>query len=214
VRGRYAGLSVIDTGTGIPDDVLPRIFEPFFTTKKPGKGSGLGLAQVFGFAKQSGGGVSIETRVGQGTAVRVYLPLAEPASSTDLPDECNAKSARGPGIGARVLVVDDDTAVLRTTVRLLDNLDFETLAASSGTEALRLLGTGVKIDVVLTDLAMPEMSGVELTRIIRVDNPALPVILVTGYRSPEILSEFGDDQILQKPFADEQLFKKIISVLT
>jgi PAS domain S-box-containing protein len=213
-RGQYVGLSVIDTGTGISDDVLPRIFEPFFTTKEPGKGSGLGLAQVFGFAKQSGGGVSIDTRAGHGTAVRVYLPLVEPASSTDRPDECDTKNATGPGIGARVLVVDNDTAVLRTMVRLLESLDFETLAASSGAEALQLLGTGVKVDVVLTDLAMPEMSGVELTRIIRINDPALPVILVTGCHSPEILSEFGDDEILQKPFADEELFKKISSALT
>jgi CheY-like chemotaxis protein len=212
-RGQYTGLSVIDTGIGIRDDVLPRVFEPFFTTKEPGKGSGLGLAQVFGFAKQSGGGVSIQTRVGEGTAVKVYLPRAEPDPSTEEPAE-SVRSAIGSGTGARVLVVDDEAAVLRTTVRLLASLGYEPLSASSGAEALRLLAAGEEIDVVLADIAMPEMSGFELVRMIRDENPNLPVILVTGYVSSAIPADLRGAAILQKPFTEEELTKMLASVLT
>src|SRR5207237_4965078 len=115
--GTYVGLTVSDTGTGIADDVLPRVYEPFFTTKELGKGSGLGLAQVFGFAKQSGGGVRIDTKIGEGTSVRVYLPRAA----------VEEVSAEGPGLAplsavvanTTILVVDDDSAVREITVSLL-----------------------------------------------------------------------------------------------
>jgi CheY-like chemotaxis protein len=110
-------------------------------------------------------------------------------------------------------VVDDDAAVLRTTVRLLDSLGFKTVGGSSGAEALQLLGTGIQTDVVVADLAMSEMSGTELVRTIRADYPTLPIILATGCRSHEIPIDLRDDQILQKPFADEELVKKIVSVL-
>ena len=119
--GDYVGLTVADTGVGIPDDVLPRVFEPFFTTKEPGKGSGLGLAQVFGFAKQSGGGVRIATRVGEGTSVTVYLPRAGPAASEPgAPVE--AEPDPPPQRQACMLVVDDDPVVLKSTLRMLDFL--------------------------------------------------------------------------------------------
>jgi hypothetical protein len=124
-----------DTGVGIPDDVLPRVFEPFFTTKEPGKGSGLGLAQVFGFARQSGGGVWIDTRVGEGTSVKVFLPRAEVAVNVR---ERSPVGMREPQIEAklRVLAVDDEPAVLRSTVRVLDFLGYEAVAAAGGEEAL------------------------------------------------------------------------------
>ena len=214
VPGQYVGLAVNDTGVGIPDDVLPRVFEPFFTTKKPGKGSGLGLAQVFGFAKQSGGGVTIETRVGEGTSVKVFLPRAEVVLS-----ECERESvdavqgSADQSDGARILVVDDDKAVLRTTLRLLDTLGYAAVPAASGAEALALIASGLEIDLVLADFAMPEMIGSELARIIHTTHPALPVIIVTGHGNHELLKDFGEARILQKPYAEAELMEKIATAL-
>ncbi|WP_282587841.1 ATP-binding protein [Lichenifustis flavocetrariae] len=147
--GDYVGLAVIDTGAGIADDVLPRVFEPFFTTKAPGKGSGLGLAQVFGFVKQSGGGVHIETRVDQGTSVKIFLPRAEfPAEDWE---EEFVGVARAPEAHRTlgILVVDDDKAVLKSTVRVLDFLGYIAFPAESGDEALRLIASELPIQAVL-----------------------------------------------------------------
>jgi len=213
VPGQYVRLAVNDTGVGIPHDVLPRVFEPFFTTKEPGKGSGLGLAQVFGFAKQSGGGVRIETRVGEGTSVTVFLPRAE----VDLRDREQEWVDAEPGpqteMTVRILVVDDDGAVLRTTVRMLDALGFATVPAASGGEALALIANGPKIDLVLADFYMPEMTGVELEEAIHTNCPALPVVLVTGYSNREALKDFGEARILRKPYAKAELMEKIARAL-
>jgi CheY-like chemotaxis protein len=202
------GLAVHDIGVGIPNDMLPRVFEPFFTTKEPGKGSGLGLAQVYGFAKQSGGGVGIESRVGTGTSVKVFLPRAEVVlrdceQETDVEQVSRTKAAKS------ILVVDDDATVLRTTLRMLGALGYEAVPAASGRDALRLIAGGQKFDVVLADFAMPEMTGIELTKTIHTTRPALPVILVTGYGNRELLRDFGEAQILQKPYTEEELVERI-----
>jgi CheY-like chemotaxis protein len=213
VPGQYVGLAVNDTGVGIPDDVLPRVFEPFFTTKKPGKGSGLGLAQVFGFAKQSGGGVTIETRVGEGTSVKVFLPRAEVVLSERERESVNAVQGSANRGSARILVVDDDKAVLRTTLRLLDTLGYAAVPAVSGAEALALIASGLEIDLVLADFAMPEMNGSELATTIHTTHPALPMIIVTGHGNHELLKDFGEARILQKPYAEAELMEKIASAL-
>lgn len=187
VPGQYVRLAVNDTGVGIPDDALPRVFEPFFTTKEPGKGSGLGLAQVWGFAKQSGGGVGIETRVGEGTSVKVFLPRAEVAPRDRERESVDAEPGPRTEMTVRILVVDDDGAVLRTTLRMLGTLGYATVPAASGREALALIADGPKIDLVLADCAMPEMTGVELAETIHTTCPALPVVLVTGYGNREAL---------------------------
>jgi len=203
--GDYVGLAVKDTGTGIPDHVLPHVFEPFFTTKEPGKGSGLGLAQVFGIAKQSGGGVRIETRLGQGTAVKIFLPRA----GVDVADHeagfVDASKRPQTMKRLRVLVVDDDKAVLKSTVRMLDCLGYPTASAESGTEALRVLASNQEIDLVLADFAMPEMSGGELAKVIRAMRPTLPIILITGYSDVDVLKEFNDLRIILKPFTEDDL---------
>jgi CheY-like chemotaxis protein len=190
------------------------VFEPFFTTKEPGKGSGLGLSQVFGFAKQSGGGVAIESTVGEGTSVRVFLPRAE-AVRRDRDEEPSADA--GPGAQASkkgtIVVVDDDKAVLRTTVRMLDMLGYAAIAAGSGEEALRLIASGMRIDLVLADFAMPEMTGGELAETIRATRPALPVILVTGFGNSKVLKDFGEARILQKPYAEDELLERIARAL-
>jgi PAS domain S-box-containing protein len=211
--GYYVGLAVSDTGVGIPDDVLPRVFEPFFTTKQSGKGSGLGLAQAFGFTKQSGGGVRIETRVGRGTSVKVFLPRAEAAVSERERETAGLKPGLQSKVNANILVVDDDRAVLKTSTRLLDALGFAAVAAASGREALQLLASGVEIDLVLADFAMPEMTGVELAKTIQSAHPAVPVILVTGYGDREVLKNLRDARILQKPYADHELLEEITRAL-
>ena len=213
--GDYVGLAINDTGIGIQDHVLPHVFEPFFTTKEPGKGSGLGLAQVFGFAKQSGGGVRIETRVGKGTSVKVFLPRVEVLlrDREREPDvERNPKTEKTE-VTTRILVVDDDKAVLRTTLRMLDARGFAAAPAASGAQALLLLARGLEIDLVLADFAMPEMTGVELAEAIRTTHPALPVLLVTGYGNRESLKEFGEARILHKPYTEHELMEKIARVL-
>jgi PAS domain S-box-containing protein len=211
--GDYVGLAVNDTGAGIPEHVLPRVFEPFFTTKEPGKGSGLGLAQVFGFAKQSGGGVRIETRVGAGTSVKVFLPrveLAEGDYDRELVDAEHGQRMTGT---SRVLVVDDDKAVLESTLRMLDFLGYAAVPAESGGQALRLIDSGVVIDLVLADFAMPEMSGIELAGAIHAARPSLPVILVTGYVDLDVVRKFGEARILQKPYTEGDLVDKITAAL-
>lgn len=162
--GRYAVLSIQDSGSGMSDDTLLKAFEPFFTTKEVGKGSGLGLAQVFGFAKQSGGGVRIETQLGVGTKVMVYLPCVEKtaAAAVEAPPEMVPQAVAE---GRTVLLVDDDPAVRAVTVQMLESLGYSVEEAQDGIQALEKLGPG--IDVVVTDFAMPGMTGGELAQLIR-----------------------------------------------
>lgn len=211
--GDYVVLAVKDTGTGIPDDVLLHVFEPFYTTKEPGKGSGLGLAQVFGFAKQSGGGVRIETRLDQGTAVKVFLPRAGGDNADHHADTVDASKRLQATKRFRVLVVDDEKAVLRSMVRMLDVLGYATVSAESGSEALRMLASNQEIDLVLADFAMPEMSGGELAKAIRAMRPTLPVILITGYLDRAVLNELNDLRIILKPFTEDDLVNAIGAAL-
>jgi PAS domain S-box-containing protein len=211
--GKYVGLAIRDTGMGIPDDVLPHVFEPFFTTKGPGNGSGLGLAQVIGFAKQSGGGIALKTRVGEGTSVTVFLPCGEVVRRVRK-RESDAEQFSTVELTPCILVVDDDQAVLRSTIRVLGAVGYAPVPAASGQEALELIASGLKIELVLADFAMPEMTGVELAKAIRATHPNLPVILVTGYVDREILEEFREAKILRKPYDDDELMKAILTALT
>ncbi len=213
VPGQYVGLAVNDTGVGIPDHLVPLVFEPFFTTKKPDNGSGLGLAQALGFAKQSGGGVRLETHVGRGTSVKVFLPRAAEESGDEQQQPNLAAQVTATNVTARILVVDDDKSVLRTTVRLLHSLGYATVAAASGAQALQLIDACSQIDLVFADFAMPEMTGVELAEAIRALDANLPVIIVTGYAEREGLSDVDERRILQKPFTEDELIQKINSVL-
>jgi signal transduction histidine kinase len=211
--GDYVGLSVKDTGVGIPAKVLPRVFEPFFTTKGPGRGSGLGLAQVFGFAKQSGGGVRIQTRVGDGTSVEVYMPCADVSVADHQRKLVDAEQGPRMRRNSCVLVVDDDKGVLKSTVRMLDFLGYAALSAENGADALRLISSEIDIDIVLADVVMPGMSGVELTGAVHATRPTLPVILCTGYVDRDSLKEIGEIPILQKPYTEGDLVDKISAAL-
>ncbi len=198
--GEYVVVSVADTGSGMSDAVLTRAFEPFFTTKEVGKGSGLGLAQVYGFAKQSGGGVRIETRIGEGTVVKVYLPrVVEAASALARVDDA-ATQELVPG-SKRVLVIDDDSAVREITVSLLQQMGCSVADAGSGGAGLDLLArSAAAFDLVVLDYAMPGMNGAEVAQAIAKDFPELPVLFVTGYADLTALREVGEDRIAQKPF--------------
>ena len=168
--GDYVRLSVIDTGTGMPPEVQARVFEPFFTTKDIGKGSGLGLAQVHGFATQSHGGIRIDSRMGCGTSVILYLPRSNKAPSTeqgylvDLHIEPQKRRTAGC-----VLLVEDDDEVAALVCEMLDELGYEVTRAASAAAALGALANGRQVDVVFSDIMMPGgMSGVELAREVRV----------------------------------------------
>jgi PAS domain S-box-containing protein len=211
--GEYVGLAVNDTGVGIPDQVLPHVFEPFFTTKEPGKGSGLGLSQVYGFAKQSGGGARIETRVGQGTSVKVYLPRVDVVLAAQERELVEPQQRPQTTRNVRVLVVDDEKPVLRSTVKLLSSLGCAAVQAESGSEAFRMIASGLDVDLVLADFAMPGMNGAELAKALRAARPALPVILVTGYGNLDLIKEFGDSRILEKPFTRDDLVEAFTRAL-
>ncbi|HEY8574330.1 response regulator [Phenylobacterium sp.] len=209
--GEYVMVCVSDNGSGMTDDVLAKVFEPFFTTKEVGKGSGLGLSQVFGVAKQSGGGVRIMTTVGAGTSVSVFLPRAQVA-----PEHATAPEAVRPETARKdikVLVVDDDSAVREVTAGILADLGYGVIEAGSGGAALDLLDREDGIDVLLLDFAMPGMNGAEVAREARSRRPDVPILFVTGYADTEALEEAGQDGILRKPYVERDLAEKLRAAL-
>ena len=210
-QGEYVRLSVTDTGTGMSDDVVQRAFEPFFTTKDVGKGSGLGLAQVYGFAKQSGGGVRIETLVGSGTTIHVFLPRAQPSVERVDGVDANRPAATDAraGNGTLILLVDDDGAVREVTARMLRDLGYHIMEAGSGGAALDLLAREPRISMAVLDYAMPGMSGADVAHEVHKSRPGLPVVFITGYADLTALREVSEDQIIQKPFREEDLADKV-----
>lgn len=208
--GKYVVLAIRDSGSGMSPETLLRAFEPFYTTKDVGKGSGLGLAQVFGFAKQSGGGVMIESEVGVGTKVMVYLPSVEKPET--LPDEQASQPVQPQPSGSRtILLVDDDPEVRAVTVQILESLEYKVRQAKNGVDALAMLDPG--IDLVLTDFAMPGMTGGELATLIHERYPAMPVLFVTGYADTDVLGLEGSS-VVQKPFSESDLRHKLHQVLS
>ncbi|WP_408903038.1 hybrid sensor histidine kinase/response regulator [Methylobacterium radiotolerans] len=203
--GPFAAVSIADTGSGIPADVLARVFEPFFTTKEVGKGTGLGLSQVFGFAKQSGGDVAVESEPGGGATFTLYLPEVEPEDHA----EEGADQADGPapdGAGRRVLVVEDNVEVGRFATQILEDLGYATTWAPNAEEALDRLGTdGAGFDVVFSDVIMPGMGGIELARLLKRRLPNLPVVLASGYS--HVLAQEGAHgfELLHKPYSADQV---------
>jgi CheY-like chemotaxis protein len=211
--GEYVVVSVADTGTGMSDAVLARAFEPFFTTKEVGKGSGLGLAQVFGFAKQSGGGVRIDTQLGEGTVVKVYLPRNIGVSPAVQPETGFVAGELVPG-SKRVLVIDDDSAVREISVSILQDLGCTVRDAGSGGAGLDLLERAEQpFDLVVLDYAMPGMNGAEVARAIAKTHPELPILFVTGYADLTALRDVGEDRIAQKPFDHADFTGKVMRML-
>jgi CheY-like chemotaxis protein/two-component sensor histidine kinase len=205
--GRYMCLSVSDTGAGMDEDTLRRATEPFFTTKGVGKGTGLGLSMVQGMAQQSGGSFTIKSRPGEGTTVELRLPLADmpaqPVAGPRAPTEATVRQA-----SLVVLAVDDDFLVLTNTIAMLEDLGHTAIEADSGAEALRILRQDDMIDLVITDQAMPQMTGAQLAEVIKIEWPNLPVILATGYA--EIEPGFAANlPRLSKPFNERELAMEI-----
>jgi CheY-like chemotaxis protein len=210
--GDYVEVCVADTGSGMSEDVRAKAFEPFFTTKGIGKGSGLGLSQVLGFAKQSGGGLRLTTRIGDGTAISIYLPRSDSAS-LQAPAARPAQSQRR-ATGATILLVDDDAAVREITAATLHEMGYIALEAGSGGAALELLEKLENIDLVLVDFAMPGMNGAELARQVHLRRPALPILFITGYADRAALAGVSEDRIVGKPYTDDELATKVEDALS
>ena len=210
--GEYVAISVTDNGSGMTKDVLAKAFEPFFTTKEIGKGSGLGLSQVLGFAKQSGGGMRIESRVGEGTSVKVYLPRS---TVTDVSEVVSVSvgAVQHQRKGAIILLIDDDSAVREVTSSLLRELGYVVMEVGSGGAALDLLSREASVDLVMLDFAMPGMNGVDVAREVNSKYPTLPVVFVTGYADNAALEKIGDARIIKKPFVGDELVTKVQAAL-
>jgi len=208
--GDYVMLAVADTGTGMSEAVRARAFEPFFTTKEVGKGSGLGLSMVHGVATQSGGGVTLDSRVGRGTTVRVYLPRAQaaPGGLAPLEPVLTRRAA-----DAAILVVDDDPAVREVAVWTLQNLGFRTYEAPDGPSALHFLEHSSAVDLLLADVAMPGMNGIEMVERARRLHPAIRVVFVTGNAAVYQGELLGGDIMLQKPYAASRLAEAVTTAL-
>jgi CheY-like chemotaxis protein len=213
--GDYLRIEVIDTGCGMTPEVKERAFEPFFTTKEVGKGTGLGLSQIFGFAHQSGGEVGIESELGKGTTVSIYLPRTEAAASNVRTHPAvQARTEEDLTVpGARILLVEDDPRVRGATVGALEDLGYEPIACSSGAEALALFDS-MEFDLVVSDVIMPEMTGPEMIREIKARRHDIAVLFVTGY----VGEGEGDDLIgydlLRKPFTVNTLASSVAAALS
>lgn len=207
LAGQYVEICVADKGSGMPPDVRAKVFEPFFTTKEIGKGSGLGLSQVLGFAKQSGGGVRIISHPGEGTAVCIFLPRAKAKAAAQLPPSVPVSAAGQPH--AKILLVDDDNAVREVTSSMLRDLGHTVLEAGSGGAALETIDSDRAIELIIIDVAMPGMSGAELARRVQIMRPSLPILFVTGFADRAALTGVNEAQIIGKPFVSSELVEKV-----
>jgi PAS domain S-box-containing protein len=213
--GHYVALSVADNGSGMSHDVIEKAFEPFFTTKPLGQGTGLGLSMVYGFVKQSGGHVRIQSELGCGTTVTIYLPRYVGA---DLP-QCEAVGAvdeNRPTAGATVLVVEDEPVVRALVVEMLQEMGYHVLSAADGIEGLGILQTPVPIDLLLTDVGLPGLNGRQLADAALERRPHLKVLFMTGYVENSLLREgfLGPGmEVIAKPLTVSALGKKIEAMI-
>jgi two-component system, NtrC family, sensor kinase len=211
--GQYVQISVTDTGGGMTDEVLQHAFEPFFTTKQAGQGTGLGLSQVYGFVKQSGGHVKIYSEVGEGSTVKIYLPRFY--GETPVPDQNVPDSSRGQ-TGECVLVVEDDADVRTYVLDTLGGLGYDVLEAKSGDDALQMMEQYKGINLLLTDVVMPGMNGRKLAEEASQRYPRLKVLYMTGYSRNAIVHQGRLDrgvELIQKPFTSEHLSAMVRKVL-
>ncbi len=214
--GDYVRVAVSDTGTGIPAKILDHVFEPFYTTKDIGKGSGLGLSMAFGFVKQSEGHINIYSEVDHGTSVRLYLPQTSTQARND-EGKADVAAAETPRGTESILVVEDDADVRGFAVTILEHLGYSVAAAADGPAALALLDELRPIDLLLTDVILPQgMGGNDVAREIRMRRPGIKVLFVSGYTENGIVHHGRLDngvELLSKPFTVEQLAQKIREVL-
>ena len=198
----FIAISLTDTGTGMTPEVQAKIFEPFFTTKEAGKGSGLGLSQVYGFARQSGGDVRIESRVGEGTTLTILLPAA---SAVGTAIDAVKPEGRETGSNATILLIEDDPGVARTTRETLRSMGYQVHHAADASAALAIIEKTPSIDVVFSDVVMPGMNGVELARALRKSHPDLPILLTSGFSDAVSSAAAKEFELLRKPYAPNDL---------
>jgi PAS domain S-box-containing protein len=211
--GQYVLVAVTDTGTGIPKEILEKVFEPFFTTKPVGKGTGLGLSQVYGFVRQSGGSIKIYSEPGQGTSVKIYLPRF----FGEIPAQQDAPRREEIPVGQeRVLVVEDDPAVRRLSVEALRELGYAVVEADGAMSALRVLDGDEDVQLLFTDIVMPDLNGARLAEEARRRRPGLRVLYTTGYSRNAVVHNGVLDpgvHLIMKPFSLEALARKMREVL-
>ncbi|NNM34295.1 MAG: response regulator, partial [Gemmatimonadetes bacterium] len=213
--GRYLCLSVTDNGCGMSEDVKARVFEPFFTTKPQGEGTGLGLATAYGIVKQSGGYIWVDSAPGAGSTFSVYLPPVEASQPTPTPKE--AVVAETPDSkGETILLVEDESVVRRLAHRVLTRAGYKVVEAENGPEALARYEEHGRVDLLVTDMVMPEMGGREVAESIAARQPDLRVVYMSGYTADEVFRQAlpaARNRFLQKPFAPDDLTAKVREVL-
>ncbi|SCB60076.1 His Kinase A (phospho-acceptor) domain-containing protein [Rhizobium aethiopicum] len=213
--GQYVMISITDTGTGMSPDVIDRAFDPFYTTKGPGKGTGLGLSQVYGYIKQSGGHIKIYSEIDRGTTLKIYLPRHVGKADARLA-AAGAQPIPQGSVNDTILVVEDDEHVRTMTAESLHELGYTVLQAASGVEALLLLEGNRDVDLIFTDIVMPQMSGRQLADAVQEKWPAIRILYTTGYTRNAIVHNGVLDHgvsLLAKPFSLEQLAHKIRELL-
>ena len=211
--GDYLVLAVVDDGCGIAPDHIEKVMEPFFTTKEVGKGTGLGLSMVYGFAKQSDGAFRLQSELGKGTRAEIWLPRATDTALAAKATEV-VEAAPTPTPSLRILLVDDHEEVRGTTAALLQELGHSVTEAASGTEAIAALKKNGSCDLLISDYAMPALSGTDLVRKLRKVKPKLPCIIITGYADGEAVEGRPDDvMVLPKPFTPAKLSEAIIKAV-
>jgi len=215
--GRYVMLAVSDTGTGMDEATKRRLFEPFFTTKERGKGTGLGLATVYGIVKQSGGSIWVYSELGHGTTFKLYLPVAPAGDEAPQPAPAPEPAARPPRGSETILLVEDEPAVRQLTRVLLERAGYRVIAAANAQEAVEhFLKAPLDIDLVITDVVMPGASGPALLKYLSERRPNLKVVFMSGYADDAVpaLGRLDKDAVfLQKPFTGERLIKKVHEAL-
>jgi PAS domain S-box-containing protein len=208
IRGEFVALTITDTGCGMADEILPKVFEPFFTTKQLDKGTGLGLSQVYGLTRQSGGTVTIASKLGNGTAVTLYLPRSHRPLS-----ERGVTEGDTPRGGEKVLLVEDNPEVQETAGMLLDQLGYQVFRAQSAAVALQLLQSGEAVDLLFSDIIMPgELDGMALARQVKEEYPDVAVLLTSGFAKAANAQEAGFP-ILRKPYKLATLARAIRDAL-
>jgi CheY-like chemotaxis protein len=214
--GHYVVITVRDTGAGIPRDLLSKVVEPFFTTKPVGKGTGLGLSTVYGFMKQSGGALRIDSVVGRGSSMELWLPRSAeaPAAGTAESDEERILVETAGKALPSLLLIDDSGALRQLTAESLRQHGFPVTCAAGGAEALSIIERAPHdFDVIVTDFAMPLVSGVEVIRFARNIRSNWPAVIITGYADAEALSKRPPDvPLLNKPFRERELIESILRV--
>jgi two-component system cell cycle sensor histidine kinase/response regulator CckA len=221
--GEWLEINVSDSGSGIPKEIMERIFEPFFTTKEKGSGTGLGLATVYGIVRQTGGFVHVDSVLGEGTSFKLYFPVYQQDASEaatqgqavedDVEEKQETKDLTG---SATIMLVDDEDAVRSFGARALQNKGYTVIEASSGEEAWNIIqDDNPALDLIVTDVIMPEMDGPTFARHVLEAQPDLPIVFVSGYTEDRFKDEFEGHRVffLPKPFTLQQLAERIKDVL-